>query len=973
MKTRYFIFLTFVCFSFSLLAQDPSYFTIGEDELANINVYALLYDDKTDILYAGTDRGLYKYTQNKFRLLPKLDGQIGDSFFQLKKDKNGDIFCCNLNGQIFKMKDGEISLYYHYPAKEIVRNFSFFFDDENNLITTSLHFIDKISPDLQKTNLYSSNKLDTTRAGLIKINSHVNNAFQIENGGIYFSISDECYNLFYSNGQLMVQETPYIRRRQTTSFFSLGGIPYKGIDQSLFNLNTKQQEAQHLDWKTSVLNFNSDRNNLIQLNNGSGIRFLEYRNDSIHELKTCFLDRFISCIAKNDQQTLFLGTFKGGIMVVKNWKSKKAISKFPYSGIVSSKQNDVYLSTRKGEIFKDNNGPKLFLKKNGNIDNLFYLENNYFIEDTRVSNLLTDYSSFKVSFRGAKDLVEIDSTFVLWASGSNIYFLFKNSNEQILPEFDQKYCDNLYTVYTEKRLSAVQYIKNEQNIYYTSNFGAYSRKWSSSETKLLLFRGKSFLGNDLEVYKNKLIIATENDGLLFFSSGKFDEQVSQKDGLHSNAIIKIKIKDDFLFIVGNNGFQLYNLLLHQFIEIGLNEGLMADRVINFSLSKDKIWLLDKEGYYSIDLQSLKTISKVGVGRIYLDSMLINKNKISLNQFSTLSHDQNALEIFFDYRDIETKSETKIWYKLEGVSEDWKVLNASSNYIEYSYLPPGSYSFYIKARYRGQDSSVVQYNFKVLAPFWLRWWFILFCILFIGFIISAIFYIQLNRIKRTRNRELKEQKLLTAAADSQLKAIRSQMNPHFIFNSLNSIQALVLRQDVEKSYDYIVMFSDLVRKTLHFSEQDFIPLKDEIAFLEIYLQLESLRMKEEFSYTITSIGDDSIQIPSLLNQPFLENAIHHGLLHKAGKKQLDVIFECSNGEATCTILDNGIGRSEALKIKERQKSAYESFSLNATSQRLQLLSEQLNHEYSYKIDDLSSDSGYATGTKVSVNFPFKHDY
>ena len=170
-----------------------------------------------------------------------------------------------------------------------------------------------------------------------------------------------------------------------------------------------------------------------------------------------------------------------------------------------------------------------------------------------------------------------------------------------------------------------------------------------------------------------------------------------------------------------------------------------------------------------------------------------------------------------------------------------------------------------------------------------------------------------------------------------------------------------------------MFSDLVRKTLQFSEQDFIPLEDEIAFLEIYLQLESLRMKEEFSYSITLVGDGSIQIPSLLNQPFLENAIHHGLLHKSGKKQLDVIFECSNSEATCTIIDNGIGRAEALKIKERQKSAYESFSLNATNQRLELLSKQYNQVYAYNINDLMDDASNASGTKVIVNFPFKHDY
>lgn len=968
MTSRHFAFLIFLCFSFSVSAQDPSYFTIGEDEFANLDIYTLLYDDETDILYAGTDRGFYKYTQNKFRLLPKVNEQIGDSFFQLTKDKNGDIFCCNLNGQIFKLEGDKLSLYYQYPTKDITHNFLFFFDQENNIITCSSSFIHEIDSERKKTVLYSATKPNINNS-ISK--SYIYGANQFDSGDIYFSLNDDYYCMIYSNGRLRIQKTPY--QSKNKHLFSLGGIPYMKLDDVVYNLNNNLEVAQHLDWTTTTHQSFSSGNNLIQLNIGSGIRFLEYRNDSIHELKTCFNDRFISSITQNAQQTLFLGTFKEGIMVVQNWRDRKNISDFPYSGIVSSSNNEVYLSTRKGEIFKDNNGPQLFYKRKINIDELFFLEHNYLLEGVKLSNLLTEFPSIQLHFGSTKDLVEVDSSHVIWTNGNAVCLLFKDVNELILPESTYKELKNVYTHSTQTRCSSVHYIPKERNLYYTSNFGTYSKNWKTTDSKLLLFRGKSFLGNDLEVYKNELIVASEKDGLLFYTSGKFNKQLTRKDGLLSNTIIKLKLKANFLFVLGDNGLQLYDLELRKFKEIGANEGIMADRVINFSLSKDKIWLLDKEGYYSVDLSSLWTRSKVSIGEIYLDSMLINKNKISLNQFGIFSHDQNALEIFFDYRDIETKGETWIWYKLEGVSDDWKILETSVNSIEFPFLPPGDYSFSLKAKFRDQESKTTEYHFTIAQPFWLRWWFILLCFLFICFVISALFFIQMNRVKRARNRELQEQKLLTDVADSQLKAIRSQMNPHFIFNSLNSIQALVLRKDVEKSYDYIVMFSDLVRKTLHFSEQDFIPLKDEMAFLEIYLQLESLRMKEEFSYSLTSLGNDSIQIPSLLNQPFLENAIHHGLLHKAGKKQLDVIFNCSDGKATCTIIDNGIGRSEALKIKQRQQSAYKSFSLNATNHRLQLLSKQNNQVYVYNIEDLFDESGNPSGTKVIVNFPFRHDY
>ena len=200
-----------------------------------------------------------------------------------------------------------------------------------------------------------------------------------------------------------------------------------------------------------------------------------------------------------------------------------------------------------------------------------------------------------------------------------------------------------------------------------------------------------------------------------------------------------------------------------------------------------------------------------------------------------------------------------------------------------------------------------------------------------------------------------------------------MNPHFIFNSLNSIQALVLKRDIKKSYDYIEMFSDLVRKTLIFSEKNYIDINEETNFLRIYLNLESLRMKDEFSFIVENNSNKEILIPSLLIQPFLENAIHHGLLHKKGKKELSISFNCENGIGTCVIQDNGIGREKANEIKNRQKFRHESFSLNAMKKRLEILSEQNNDVFDYVIEDLYSKEGVASGTKVIVNFPFKYEY
>ncbi|WP_109852148.1 sensor histidine kinase [Aquimarina sp. AU58] len=220
------------------------------------------------------------------------------------------------------------------------------------------------------------------------------------------------------------------------------------------------------------------------------------------------------------------------------------------------------------------------------------------------------------------------------------------------------------------------------------------------------------------------------------------------------------------------------------------------------------------------------------------------------------------------------------------------------------------------------------------------------------------------------KELKESKK-TELALLQLKSLRSQMNPHFIFNSLNSIQDLILQQNTDSSYDYVVLFSQLVRNTLNYSNKNFIAIDKELEFLEIYLQLEKLRFEDDFTYTIQHTNTEGLLVPSLIVQPFIENALIHGLLHKEGKKQLTIDFTFTE-DLLCTVTDNGIGRKEVKKIQERQGDRHESFALEAIQQRLEILKEQYGAGVGYQVFDLY-DNGQATGTKVEIRMPFQKRY
>ena len=209
--------------------------------------------------------------------------------------------------------------------------------------------------------------------------------------------------------------------------------------------------------------------------------------------------------------------------------------------------------------------------------------------------------------------------------------------------------------------------------------------------------------------------------------------------------------------------------------------------------------------------------------------------------------------------------------------------------------------------------------------------------------------------------------------SEIKSIRAQMNPHFIFNAINSIQALVLNKNKDEAYQYLHLFSNLMRNTLDFSEQEFITLATEIDFLSSYLALEQLRFNGELSYEIEhrSIPTEAL-IPSLIIQPFVENAIKHGLFHKQGKKMIKVHFKViENGYLNCKIIDNGVGRKAVEAIQKRMLNKHHSFATEAIDRRISILKSFYGSKVNCEIIDLFLEDGVTPkGTAVNIILPLK---
>jgi sensor histidine kinase YesM len=217
---------------------------------------------------------------------------------------------------------------------------------------------------------------------------------------------------------------------------------------------------------------------------------------------------------------------------------------------------------------------------------------------------------------------------------------------------------------------------------------------------------------------------------------------------------------------------------------------------------------------------------------------------------------------------------------------------------------------------------------------------------------------------------KKESINKQLAEAQLLALQTQMNPHFIFNSLNSIKGMVLDNQQQKASRYLSKFARIIRITVNQSKQIFTTLYDNIEYLESYLLMEKLRFDDSFNYRITvddNIDKEDILIPTMMIQPLVENAIWHGLMQKLGEKTVEIHFSKDHDAISCTIEDNGIGIHCSEKLKKVNKPPYQSVGLNNIRNRIKLLNEKYDTGCSLVITDVSDTCTHKTGTRAVLHF------
>ena len=475
---------------------------------------------------------------------------------------------------------------------------------------------------------------------------------------------------------------------------------------------------------------------------------------------------------------------------------------------------------------------------------------------------------------------------------------------------------------------------------------------------------------DILTISDYLIWGTRSEGLVICKrNSDFYLELTHDVGLCSNMInVLFSPGENILWVGTNTGINRLDLSNPDSITERITtytkwDGLPVTKINDIINTPEAIWLATDQG---LIVFSPDNLSKYRIApKLSIDRIRINDQDTTILSEYDLPPDKNTIQIDFRGISLKDPGNVKYRYRMKGYEKEWV---ASKNpRVRYFMLPPGHYQFELMAA--GVDDQwnahPVSCTFIIRKPLIQEWWFQLLLGISALMLILLLFWL----ILRNQRKKMALQRNLIL---SEQKALRTQINPHFLFNSLNSIQNLVFKGAEKEADYYLSNFSALMRKILENSKTNTIPLKEELETLRLYIELEKMRFGDGFEFNLhvdPTLDQDGTQIPPMLIQPFLENAILHGLLPKEGVKNL-IVKVLSHGEGSLKwiVEDNGIGRERSKKLKSWRKT-HKSTGQQNVEERLSLMKLIFRKNFELTIFDLYDPAKQPAGTRVEIIMPF----
>lgn len=654
----------------------------------------------------------------------------------------------------------------------------------------------------------------------------------------------------------------------------------------------------------------------------------------------------ISKVFKDYNNVYWFTSLSKGIFIIKNfdsWELQLANEKF---NAISSDENHLFVSTSSGKIYElDSELNHKIYWKNEDLHPIYYLNFNI---DARYNFFsgngfyVLDKKDKKTTYfnSAVKQIIPFEPNLFLTTGTGFLNSISTNPNVQ--------WKDNILT---NIRGKSIVYNSKNKRILVATNNGLFALQ--NGENHELNFQNKTLFIKSL-ITENDRIIALSNQGELF----QIKENTIEK--IKCNRLFTLLKKDatETLLVDKNNVFRLEKNKISKLFSVGKFlkiKDLISFNNYYFIVTDDKIIRINKEKNNENQFKK---------PNLFIENVLVNGTVKSINK-TKLNVNENDIQINYNFLNFDFDNDYQLVYKINGALKN--ITNLSN--IKLVALAPEKYV--IEIGIQDKNTSKIEFihtiSFEILPRFWKRTWFILTTIFLVLSLVIIIYKWKIKQIKVKNEKAIEKLTLENNLKESRLQLIKSQMNPHFFFNAINNIQSYIFTNETKEASNYLSKFSKLTRKILEFSDVDSISLKDEIASLQLYLELQQMRFKDlKFEIKHDSILNlESIKIPTMLFQPYVENAILHGLAHSNGEKNLAIEFRLDKThQLITTIQDNGIGRVKSAQLNKLNTSKPKSFATKANLDRIMLLNKD---QYNITIDyiDLYDENEESIGTQVTI--------
>jgi ligand-binding sensor domain-containing protein len=934
-----------------------------------------IHQDKQGYIWFSTDNGLCRYGNGSLKIFDDKNGLPEESVYNISEDPSGTMWFATSDNRILYFENGKLleAAFNKAYQKPAVKGWShptpLFLDmsDPDNSLIANCYYSFRVKRSSNSAYLFPKTS-DKTSVQFIKKKGHayLPNQFKKINSQ-YFTVQliNEKKNTEIVLTDLPVKNIIYWN---TPTAFT-GNTDFIGIQNKLLKVNADfSYSAIHFPGR--ILSLYVDQSNGLWVGvQNDGVYY--YSDVNTMKLSHHSLTNFsITGVCEDQEGGIWCSSLERGIFYTRN---KHLLS---YSSIPGFNKRMTLLKFVEGNLFASASNLALFHWKKQS-----YNMHKFQLDEVRFSDIVMQKNDWlltgnDIMIRTTNDFVFKERLMQLpfhnvacneLASG-NDQRIFGILNKNFMEVGNSKMVKLVYynSIYSSKTIlhksGNVFLLGGDQGLYEFNIVTLRSRKITGVPDKIKKI---------IKTRSGRIWIATKNDGIYWLDDGKVT---------NASKILLLKTRLFYDLIEDLNGhvWAGSNQGLYRFSETdkkqqticyNLSHGLPSNEVYKVAADEQKIWFSTFEGLFNLPL-SVSSLNTTGP-EIHLQKLRV-KNKIIPNEGCTLQfpYNQNDFRFTFDILTFKNGANTQLEYLLKHEDQS-KATKLSGNELFLENLDPGRYQLMVFGINNDGVRSPKPEVFLITieAPFYQTWWFISLTSLIVLLCVFMIVRLIVRSIRKKEEAKTLVNKLM---AEYQITALQAQMNPHFIFNAINTIQGYILEKSEDEAYDYLAKFGKLIRTVLHHSQEKVLLLEHELEVLNLYIELEQLRFDHCFDYELIlseTVFPEDIYLPGMILQPYVENAIWHGIVNLRGNRRgkLEVIITVQNTILIVTIKDNGIGREMAMSFNKDRR--HKSVGMQLTGERINVMNQLHGYETaSVTITDLFDEDGEARGTSVEVRIP-----